>query len=312
MQIHFFAPLERAYYRMKSALFQPFDLRTWMVIGFTAFLADLLNGGSGNGFRKDSHANLSGILSAPYEALDWLKAKPEWLILAGVGLVTAFAVLMLFLWISSRGKFMFLDNVVQRRALVSQPWHQFRDLSFSLFRWRVVFALIIGTLALGTLYHVWQMAYKHWNDFGDLWSLLPSLILWGAFLLVTLLAFAYVKLLLDHFIVPLMYKDNLLATKAWDKFLPLHWRNLGSFVIYALFILLIVIALVILVIIGGLFTCCLGFILLIIPYISSVVLLPFSYWMRAYSLEFLAQFGSEYSLLPKQTNEAQIDFTPEL
>jgi len=306
MQIQFYNPLIRGYYRMKSALFQPFDLRTWMIIGFTAFLADLLSGGSsGSGFRKQSHAHLGGILSAPYEALDWLKSKPEWLVLAAGALVLAAALLLVLLWISSRGKFMFLDNVVQRRALVAQPWRQFRDLGISLFRWRIVFSLVAGILILGTLYHVWQMAYKQYNDYGDLWSLLPSLLLWGSFLLVSMLGLAYVSLLLDHFIVPIMYKHNFSAVQAWDKFLHLHWQNLGSFVLYSLFILLIVIVLVIVVIIGGLFTCCLGFILLVIPYINSVVLLPFSYWIRLFSLEFLAQFGEDFSLV-QVANEQQV------
>jgi len=45
-------------------------------------------------------------------------------------------------------------------------------------------------------------------------------------------------------------------------------------------------------------TCLIFFVLLMIPYISSVVLLPVSYTYRAYSLEFLAQFGPDYSLFP--------------
>jgi hypothetical protein len=307
MQIQFFAPFERAYYWMKSALFQPFDLRKWLVIGFTAFLADLLDGGGGGskGFKNQSHADWGAILSAPYEALDWLKSQPEWMALIVAGLLALAAVILLLLWLSSRGKFMFLDNVVQQRALVAQPWHQFHEQGLSLFRWRIIFAIVAILLAGGSLYHIWHMAYVRWNDTGDLWSLLPSLLLWASFFLLSLLALGYVNLLLDHFIVPLMYKHTLTCGQAWDKFLPLHWRHFGSFFIYALFILAIIIALVILVIIGGLFTCCLGFILLAIPYISSVVLLPFSYWIRVFSLEFLAQFGEDFSLLPQRAAEPQ-------
>ncbi|HNW58132.1 MAG TPA: hypothetical protein PKI62_00480 [bacterium] len=298
MQIQFIAPFERAYNRMKSALFQPFDLHKWMVVGFTAFLADLLDGGGGggNGFKKQSAGDWGAILSGPYEALDWLKAKPEWMLLILFGGLAVLALVLICLWLSSRGKFMFLDNVVQDRALVSRPWHQYRDLAHSLFRWRVAFLAAILLLAGGTLYHIWRIAYARWTESGDLWALLPSLLVWGAFFAVVVLALGYIKLLLDHFIVPLMYKHTLTCTQAWERFLPLHWRHLGSFVLYALFILAIIIALGVLVILGGLFTCCIGFILLIIPYISSVVLLPFSYWIRTFSLEFLAQFGDEFSL----------------
>ncbi|HOT95683.1 MAG TPA: hypothetical protein PLG50_00170 [bacterium] len=304
MPIQFIAPFERAYYRMKSALFQPFDLHKWMVLGFTAFLADLLDhGGGGNSLKRGGHADWGAILGAPYEALDWLKARPQWMALIVLGGLLLLVILLLGIWLSSRGKFMFLDNVVQERALISQPWRQFRDLGHSLFRWRVAFLAVAILLAGGTLYHLWRIAYTRWNDSGDLWSLLPSLFIWGAFFAVVVLALGYVKLLLDHFIVPLMYKDNCTCVQAWEQLLPLHWRHLGYFILYALFMLAIIIALVVLVILGGLFTCCLGFFLLMIPYINSVVLLPFLYWIRAFSLEFLAQFGEAYTLLPQRPVE---------
>jgi hypothetical protein len=61
------------------------------------------------------------------------------------------------------------------------------------------------------------------------------------------------------------------------------------------------ILIVIAVILFGFVTCCIGFLLLIIPYIGSVVLLPVSYTLRAFSLEYFAQFGDEYQLFPEET-----------
>jgi len=40
--------------------------------------------------------------------------------------------------------------------------------------------------------------------------------------------------------------------------------------------------------------------LLITPYIGSVVLLPVSYTFRAFSVEFLEQFGDDFTIFPKQ------------
>ncbi len=312
MQIQLLAPFERAFNRMKTALFKPFDLRKWLIIGFTAFLADLLNsgGGGGRGIRDESSGDWGAVLAAPYEALDWLKSKPEWMMLLIFILLSAAALVLLLLWLSSRGKFMFLDNVVRERALVASPWHHFRQPAASLFRFRALLALVILGLAGGTLYHLWQLAYTRWNESGDLWQLLPSLALWIFFLLLIILVFGYVMLLLDHFVVPLMYKHNLSCTQAWEKFMPLHWAHVGSFFVYALFILMVTIALVVMVVIGGLFTCCIGFLLLAIPYISSVVMLPFSYWLRSFSLEYLTQFGSEYNLMegtgPEEVNPVPV------
>ena len=41
MQIRFIDPLSRGWGRMKKALFQPFDMKKWFLVGFTAFLAGL-------------------------------------------------------------------------------------------------------------------------------------------------------------------------------------------------------------------------------------------------------------------------------
>ena len=53
------------------------------------------------------------------------------------------------------------------------------------------------------------------------------------------------------------------------------------------------------VIVAGLVTRCIGWLLLVIPYIGTVVTLPFWYTLRAFSLEFLAQFGPEYNVFPR-------------
>jgi hypothetical protein len=42
MTIAYFEPLSRAWQRMKQALFNPFNLNKWFIIGFNAFLAGLL------------------------------------------------------------------------------------------------------------------------------------------------------------------------------------------------------------------------------------------------------------------------------
>jgi hypothetical protein len=43
---------------------------------------------------------------------------------------------------------------------------------------------------------------------------------------------------------------------------------------------------------------------MIIPYVGTVVTLPIWYTLRAFSLEYLAQFGPEYDLFPEPVAEA--------
>jgi|TARA_B100002003_G_C13855362_1_gene419055 hypothetical protein len=111
---------------------------------------------------------------------------------------------------------------------------------------------------------------------------------------------AYISLFLNDFVVPIMYKNKISATQAWSKFLPIFSKNIGYFILYGLFIFVLIILMVICVLLFGLFTCCLGLILLVIPYIGSVVMLPVSYTFRAFSVEFLEQFGDDFVIFPKQ------------
>ncbi len=295
MTIQYIAPLSRAIDRMRSVLFRPFVLRTWLVLGFTAFLDGLLSGGGGNkGIHKNDSINLEAFFNAPHQAQEWLYSHPHWLmLLSGIGLAVV-AVIVVLLWLSSRGKFMFLDNVVQRRALIAQPWHAYRKEALSLLWWRLALVVIGILLIGGTIFHVWQLAYAHWVEYEELFTLLPALLGWGVFVLLCGLLLAYFNLLLKNFLVPLMYKERCSAAQAWDRFSAIHWEHLANFLLYGLFILLLTIVVVMIVVVVGLFTCCLGFALVAIPYISSVVLLPISYTFRTYSLEFLAQFGEAY------------------
>ncbi len=45
-------------------------------------------------------------------------------------------------------------------------------------------------------------------------------------------------------------------------------------------------------------TCCVGLLVLIIPYVGTVVSLPIWYTLRGFTLEYLAQFGPEFDLYP--------------
>ena len=50
--------------------------------------------------------------------------------------------LLLVLWVSSRGKFVFLDDVLYDRAEIAEPWRRYRKAGNSLFAFRLVAALI--------------------------------------------------------------------------------------------------------------------------------------------------------------------------
>ena len=70
------------------------------------------------------------------------------------------------------------------------------------------------------------------------------------------------------------------------------------------FLLVLAVGVGLAIFVAGFATCCVGFVLLSIPYLGSVILLPVSFTYRAFGPEFLAQFGPEYSIWPSPEETA--------
>ncbi len=300
MNIDFFEPLSHSWNRMKKALFQPFDITKWFVVGFTAFLADLLDSphGNGSGNFKKNKLDFDELADFPYIAWDWLMDHSGWFALIIFSVILLVSFFILLTWLSSRGKFMFLDNVVHDRAKVTQPWYDFRDHGNSLFLWRLVFGLICFAIIILFIVQFFIVAIEFHND-----DFPPAPILFfigiGLLFFLFLLVFSYISVFLDNFIVPIIYKNNISATKAWHNFLPLFSKHWLYFILYGLILFVLWVFIVIFIILAGIFTCCLGFILLIIPYLGSVVTLPISYTFRSFGPEFLKQFGPDFDIFPE-------------
>jgi hypothetical protein len=95
-----------------------------------------------------------------------------------------------------------------------------------------------------------------------------------------------------------MYKYQVKVLQAWRMFIPILMSHLVYFLVYGLFLLLLAIGVGIVIVFAGCLTCCVGFLLLALPYIGSVILLPIGFMYRDFSLEFLAQWGPDYSVFP--------------
>lgn len=300
MNVTYFDPLSRAWKRMTTALFKPFDITKWFVVGFTAFLARLMDWpDGGNDHESRGHFDMDEFIHLPDTIREWIIDNPDWFTLIVIGIILLVAFLVFLTWLSSRGKFMFLDNVVHDRAKVVDPWRKYKMEGNSLFVWRVCYGLICFVVFSLIAYQSFLIVEDIYYDGFSVGEHLLRIIGMGLLFLAVIVALAYISLFLSDFIVPIMYKNNIVATKGWSHFTPLLSRNWLYFILYGLFVLVLYILVAIVVVLVGLFTCCIGFILLIIPYIGSVITLPISYTFRAFSVEFLGQFGPEYSLFPK-------------
>ncbi len=309
MPISYLEPLRRAWGRMKVILFRPFDLWKWVVIGFTAWMAGILEGPSGSGPRAqwnagghphaDPRAILEALRQACTQAWDSIRSLFErWpaavLVLLLIPIVLA--ILLALLWLSSRFKLIYLDNVIQNCAAVAEPWRRLGRLGDSLFAWRLGFGLaaIATGLVLSALF-VWLAVVTD----GAPWTASVLVVVFAAlFFLAFFVALAYTWLFLESFVVPIMYRLNLPAMAAWREFLPLFSAEPLRFVLYGLFVLGLFLLVGLGVLIVGLATCCIGFLVLALPYVGVVLLLPLYVTYRLLGPEFIAQFDSRFDLGP--------------
>lgn len=298
-------PSSRAFEGMKRILFRPFDIGKWFVLGFTAWVAGFMEGGcsgGGGGGSVNTSRTVTGdrdtVSRTIHEGTDWV--RENWEVVFGVGAVVVligFAVFLALLWLSSRGKFMFLDNVVHDRAEVTAPWNDFRAEGNSLFWWRLGFMLVSGAVIvlIGGAAALGAMSLRE-NE-----ALLLLLIPVGLILFALGLVITYVGVLLEDFVVPLMYRNRSTTNAAWGRFLKLHNGAIGWFILYALWRMLLKVAITLCFVAVGFMTCCVGLVLVSLPYLGAVLLLPVSVFFRLLGPEFMKQFGTEYELRSSET-----------
>ena len=292
-------PVNQAIERMKRVLFQPFDLGKWIVIGFCAWLAQLGEGGSGGHFNyhPDRHGGLKSIRNWIEQVWNYVAHNLYWILpLAAALLLLGLALWALFIWLSSRGRFMFLHCIALDRAEVAVPWRKFAREANSLFWFRLVVGLaglfvtlpVLAIMALAG----WRMIERGEPSVSGICELA------GAALLLVLLGIVFwiVGGLTRGFVVPIMFRRGGGCLPAWGVLLRLLAGNLGHFILYFLFQIVLGLAISVLILTAVLATCCILGCALVIPFLGTVLLLPIHVFRRAYSLCYLAQYGEEYDV----------------
>jgi hypothetical protein len=304
MNVGYLAPLQRAIARARTMLFRPFRLEFWLTLGFAAFLSEWLSGGWGQlGWQQRAGSwRHGGIDSSCFDPRGVLPALVWGPLLAGLVLLVIVVAIVL-MWLGSRGKFVFLDGVVRRRAAVVEPWHRLARLGNSLFLWRLGFSVIAGLLMIAIVLGTLGSALLGWLGFREPVALAPPMLFGAALAILVGLGIGFVHLLLNECVVPIMYRHGVGAIEAWRRFLPLLREHLGRFVLYALFVLVLFVVFVAAVTALGFATCCVGFFVMFMPYVGQVVLLPVYVTFRGLGPEFLAQFGPEFDALAGAADE---------
>lgn len=276
----------------KSILFAPFDLNRWLAIGFCAWLASFGEGGGPNVEYKQHQQEVD-------EAFNFIATNP--FVWGGI-LVLAIVLIVLVLWLSSRGRFMFYHCVLYNSDQVVHPWHYYQHLAGSLFRFRLVLAAIGLAWGLAVMGIITSGGGP--LEINDLEALWPRLLPLFPLALIPL-ALLICEVLTTDFVLPIMHKHTLTCTAAWSRLGSLLGAHTLDFFLYLLFKVMLAVALVAALIFLGMITCGCACCLSALPYLGTVLLLPVPTFKRAFSLHYLRQFGPDFDLFATESEPAE-------
>ena len=289
-KIEILAPFGVAFEWMKAMLFRPFDLVRWLTIAFAAFLSGSWGSGLNSRWNQWDRGDWNYRLHRHGDFSD--STIPAWLIaLIVIGVLLAIVLAFVWMWVSSRGRFIFTDCVVKNRAAIVEPWREYRreGNSYFLFSLVVAFGIILLTILLIVVIVLPLGLFSHKHDAVASFGLvLVPLICFGFIFVIFVVFFA----LISHLMVPVMYRRRCLAREAFVDVTRLVFHNPGPFVLFVLFMIALALGVAVVGTIVACATCCIG----AFPYISTVLLLPAIVWLAAYRLLFLRQFGDQYDV----------------
>lgn len=292
-------PVNAAIEQARRVCFRPFDIGKWFIVGFCAFLAAFVEGGANvpTNFNFQSGGGPSGKSFAEdlRTGIDWIQAHLAILAIIGLFVLIVGLVLgALFIWLGSRGQFMFIDNIARNRGAVIAPWKEYRKEGDSLFWFHFLFGLAVLAAILAVPVGAIFIALPdiQTQKFGSAAG--TGLAVGISGFLVVVLFSALVNLFLNDFVVPIMYLRRIGVMEAWREFrTSMLAGHVGTFVAYVLFKILISIPVGLLMALLICCTLCIG----VIPYVGThVLMLPLHVFWRSYSLGFIEQFGPEWRI----------------
>jgi hypothetical protein len=222
-----------AFQHAKAQLFRPFRLGQWSRLALVGlFAGEMSSGGGCNNFRIPAH---SGTGHRDFA----LSAFPDpWVFgpLLVALLIAAPVVWLLFLYLSSRMRFILFDSVVAKRCEIRRMWRQRGEPAMRYFVWQIVLslvtlagmALIIGVPALIAFSLGW---------FTEPRSHLPGLILAGTLVFFVFMGWVLLALLAHvfskDFVVPQMALEGISAFEGWSRLWKMLSTEKGGYAGYA-------------------------------------------------------------------------------
>ena len=319
-----------AFQHTKEQLFRPFRFGQWARLALVGLFAGELSSGGGCNFNIPSTSSPRHQDLFPPPHIDPALLIP----LVIVAVIAVPLLILLFLYVSSRMRFVLFDSVIERNCSIGRMWRARRGPGLQYFVWQLVFclisfggvAVIIGIPALIAFLLGWFTEPREHLAGLILGGLLVFFVFFGWVLLT-----AVVHVFTKDFVVPQMALENVSAFEGWARLITMLKAEKGKYAGYAgmklvmaigagivIGIAALILILVLLIPVGGLgvisvllgqaagltwnvFTITMAVVagcilLLLIFYGVSLISVPVIVFFPAYSIYF---FAARYPLLSK-------------
>jgi hypothetical protein len=233
-----------AFQHTKKQIFQPFRFWQWTRLALVGLVAGELgsSGGCNVPTSFPTSPNRSGGSDKFMDAGMWQKIPELWhghsALMAG--LITAFLVLMVVLWLlafylNSRMRFVLFDSVVMKHCHIREYWSRRRTPAFRYFVWQLLFSLcsfVVLVILIGIPMGIAWLA--GWMQ--DPGKHVGALLLGGIpvfFLLMAVFICAIViQVMTKDFVVPFMAIEGVTALQGWRRLWPAIKGEKGGYAGY--------------------------------------------------------------------------------
>ena len=291
------ATLRPAWDMVNRALFRPAQFNTWISFGLIFFLQSCLE-------TEGANLNLrlpgkGGFPSGPPGpgGFHMPVIDPSVIALVVVGaLVVTIPLVVLALWLGTRGQMMAIRSVASARAEIGAMWAGTRDAGYALFRFHLVITSISAVLSLPIAAFFVITLLRLARSEATFDDVSPTLAVLGLLLIALWIPTAIVKSLVRNFVAPIMLRDGTGVVEAWRKFWSVGQHSVGPMIGFMLLRVVVELVAGVVGVMVGYLTCCIGF----LPVVHQTLMSPWYVFERAWSLEVLASMGPGFDLIQRE------------
>jgi hypothetical protein len=231
-----------AFEHARKQLFEPFRFGQWARLAVLALATGEMSSGSGcnSGFKALSNMpsrfpNSSQNFAAPSEVWSGLGMDPAVIVsMVVVAVVGLLVVGLVWLYMSSVGRFVLFESVLRRNCELGDSWTRWQGLGLRYFGWQLTLSIIglgiAGVLFVPLLLPVLMAVLRHHEKPGPglFVALVPMILVFAAFSLIM----ALIRVLTKDFVIPIMAMEKVGVIEGWRRLLGMMKSEKGSYAGY--------------------------------------------------------------------------------